>query len=40
MTAAALVMTPAVLLMPSATAFSVAMPRSTSSRIRLRTNTW
>ena len=40
MTAAALVMTPAVDLMPSATALSVDIPRSTSSRTRLRTNTW
>jgi hypothetical protein len=40
MTAAALVMTPAVLLMPSATACSVERPRSTSSRTLLRTNTW
>ena len=36
MTAAALAMTPAVPLIPSATGLSVDMPRSTSSRTRLR----
>ena len=40
MTAAALVMMPAVDLMPCATALSVDIPRSTASRTRLRTNTW
>ena len=39
-TTAALVTTPAVLLIPWATAFSVLMPRSTASRTRLRMNTW
>ena len=39
-TTAALVTTPAVLLIPCATASSVRMPRSTASRIRLRMNTW
>ena len=40
MTAAALVTTPAVLLIPCATAWSDRMPPSTASRIRLRMNTW
>ena len=39
-TSAALVTTPAVLLMPWATASSLLMPRSTASRTRLRMNTW
>ena len=39
-TAAAPVTTPAVLLIPCATALSVRMPPSTASRIRLRMNTW
>ncbi len=39
-TAAALVTTPAVVLMPCATASSVPSPRSYASRIRLRMNTW
>ena len=39
-TIAALVTTPAVLLMPCATASSVVMPRSKASRIRVRMNTW
>jgi hypothetical protein len=39
-TTAALVTTPAVCLMPCATALSVDRPRSTPSRIRLRMNTW
>jgi hypothetical protein len=39
-TTAALVTTPAVLLMPCATASSVRSPRSTASRIRLRMKTW
>ena len=39
-TTAALVTTPAVCLIPNATASSVFIPRSTASRIRLRMNTW
>jgi hypothetical protein len=39
-TIAALDTTPAVVLIPWATASSVDMPRSTASRIRLRMNTW
>ena len=40
MIAAALVTTPAVDRIPRDTAWSVGIPRSTSSRIRLRMNTW
>jgi hypothetical protein len=40
MTIAALVTTPAVDLMPCATASSIFMPRSKDSRIRLRMKTW
>jgi len=39
-TAAALVTTPAVALIPCDTASSVDIPRSTASRIRLRISTW
>jgi len=39
-TTAALVTTPAVLLMPIATACSVLAPRSNASRMRERMNTW
>jgi hypothetical protein len=39
-TSAALVTTPAVVLIPCATASSVDMPRSNASRTRLRMNTW
>ena len=39
-TSAALVTTPAVVLIPCATASSVFMPRSYASRTRLRMNTW
>ena len=39
-TIAALVTTPAVRLIPCATASSVRMPLSKASRIRLRMNTW
>jgi hypothetical protein len=39
-TIAALVTTPAVVLIPNATASSVFMPRSYASLIRLRMNTW
>ncbi len=39
-TIAALVTTPAVCLMPCATARSVLIPPSTASRIRLMMNTW
>ena len=35
-----LVTTPAVSVMPCSTAFSVGTPRSHSSRMRLRMNTW
>ena len=40
MTAAALVTTPAVSLMPRSTATFVGRPRRTYSRTRLSTNTW
>lgn len=39
-TAAALVITPAVSAMPRCTASRTGIPPSTSSRIRLSTNTW
>ena len=39
-TTAALVTTPAVVLIPWATASSVFIPRSNASRIRLRMKTW
>jgi hypothetical protein len=39
-TIAALVTTPAVVLIPCATASSVDIPRSYASRTRLRMNTW
>ena len=39
-TTAALVTTPAVILIPCATASSVDMPRSNASRMRLMMNTW
>ena len=39
-TIAALVTTPAVVLIPCAIASSVLAPRANASRIRLRMNTW